>query len=142
MATLFDQPATPRIEPAPPPADALTALRLAPANPEVVIADATLDRLADARASLCTWLRRECQRIYLQRLDKQGFTLACVTADDARFILDNTPGVPGPEQLNRNFMGTLFRKSDGWRCTGQFIKSRTPGSRGNLIRCWRWEGAH
>jgi homoserine dehydrogenase len=59
-----------------------------------------------------------------------------VTADDARSILDADPHVPADSKLCRNFMGQLF-KTDHWEATGQVIRSRTTGSHGNLLFCWR-----
>lgn len=106
-------------------------------DPEVVIRDAVLDQFECTRAGILDWLRGRMQTLYRQRLAAQGFALAFVTADDARVILDTDPRVPSPKDLNRNFLGKLFL-APGWTWTGQFRRSRTPGSHANLLRCWRY----
>ena len=60
-------------------------------------------------------------------------------AVDARIILDSAPGVPPPDELNRNFLGALF-KAPGWEPTGAFSLSRTSGSHANRLVCWRYVG--
>ncbi len=111
--------------------------RMAPVNPEQVVADAVLDDLAEVRRSLLNHLRARLATLYRQRLAAQGYDLAYVTADDARVLLDTDPRVPPPDRLNRNFLGSLFARAPEWEATGELIKSRTPGSHANLLRCWR-----
>lgn len=82
-------------------------------------------------------------RLYSQRRAKQGAD-AFVTADDARIILDSDPKYPPPTQMNRNFMGQLFMsKTVGkrdWEWNGKYVKSRTPGSHANPVKCWQYVG--
>lgn len=126
-----------RVDPDPP---AQPLPRRAVANAEEVIADRTLATHESVRQELLDQLRQRMVVLYQQRLDAQGRELAYVTADDARLILDTDPKVPGPDELNRNFLGALF-KAPGWQPTGQYIKSRTAGSHANRLLCWRWVGA-
>lgn len=77
--------------------------------------------------------------LYLQREKHQGRELAFVTADDARVILDTTPGIS--KDMNRNFMGAIFKNDKRFKPTGQFYKSTTPGSRANRLMCWRYVGS-
>lgn len=64
-----------------------------------------------------------------------------VTADDARVLLEiaidngrfERPG-------SMNFMGHLFQGQD-WEFTGYRIKSTTPGSHANELKCWRYIGS-
>ena len=115
-------------------------LRMAPANPEAVVADRVLEALEGKYKALLEWMRDRMRTLYFQREKSQGRELAFVTADDARLILDTDPNVPGPDRLKRNFMGSLF-KAKGWEFTGQMIKSKTPGSHANRLLCWRYVGA-
>lgn len=135
MPSLFDNP-PPEVPPAAAPI--VPGLRMGPENVERVIAERVLDNLADRRKSLCEWLRVEMRLLYQRRLEKQGYELAYVTADDARVLLDAAPGVPGPDKLSRNFIGALFRGVKGWQPTGKIARSRTPGSHANMLHCWRW----
>lgn len=108
--------------------------RMAPDNPELEIRDAVLACLEDNYEPLLEWIRQRMRALYAQRLDKQGYELAQVCADDARALIDAEPRLKG---VRRNFMGQLF-KAPGWVWTGAFTKSRTAGSHGNLLMCWRW----
>lgn len=133
MPHLFN---TPVDTPALPPGRLVHA-RQAPQNVERDIRDRVLDSMEETRRSLLTWLREEMRSLYLRRLESHGRDLAFVTADDARVLLDNAPNVPGPDRLNRNFLGQLFR-GEGWEWTGQLYKSKTLNSHANDLRCWRW----
>ena len=113
-------------------------MRKAPENPERLVADGVLDQHNRYRASLLDWLRGHMRSLYAQRLQSQGRGLAFVTADDARRILDADERVPGPDRLNRNFLGALFVKGAGWEATGEYTHSQTPGSHGNRLCCWRF----
>lgn len=110
-----------------------------PDNPEKVVRDEVLDGLESSRSRIIDYLRDRMRTLYARRMAAEGYRLACVTADDARHILDNDPRFPGPQEFNRNFLGCLFRE-EGWEWTGNLAYSRTPGSHANLIRCWRWVG--
>ena len=109
-------------------------VRMTPANPELEIRDAVLARHERKRAAVLRWLRLRMKALYFERLAKQGRELARVTADDARVLLDSDGRF---KQLNRNFLGQLFL-ADGWVWNGEYIRSATAGSHGNLIKCWRW----
>jgi hypothetical protein len=111
-------------------------ITLAPDNPELVLRDAVLEALEGRYESLLGWLRPRMEKLYRQRLASQGRELARCTADDARAILDADPHVPADSRLCKNFMGQLF-KDGRWESTGQVIRSRTTGSHGNLLFCWR-----
>jgi len=130
---LFAQPPEASVPPMPAREMPLT---LAPDNPELVLRDAVLAALEGRYESLLNWLRERMEKLYRHRLTAQGYELARVTADDARAILDADPHVPADSKLCRNFMGQLF-KTDHWEATGQVIRSRTTGSHGNLLFCWR-----
>lgn len=112
-------------------------------NPEEVLRDRVLDTLEYSAGQILDELRAAMVRLYLKRREKQG-SLAFVTADDARIILESDPKYPTAQQLNRNFMGQLFRPLTGrepdWEWTGEYVKSRTPGSHANPLKCWRWVG--
>jgi len=130
---LFDQAIAEKREQAEP---GVQRYRMASPNPEDAVARAVLDSLEGRYHSLLEYLRARMAELYRRRLAAQGYDLARVTADDARHILDNDPRVPGSDRLNRNFIGQLFR-GGAWESTGELIKSQTPGSHGNLLRCWR-----
>lgn len=119
--------------------DLFDSLPIAPDNAEVVVRDSVLVQFEVTRAGILTWLRGRMVVLYKQRVYAQGHGLAHVTADDARVLIDTDPRIPGADKLNRNFLGKLFL-APGWKWTGEFVKSRTPGSHANLLKCWRWEG--
>lgn len=58
-----------------------------------------------------------------------------VTADDARPYLLRWRF---DERRSKNFLGQLFRVP-GWRCVGT-RRSKTPGSHGNELKVWIFEG--
>lgn len=104
-------------------------------NPEVVARDAALRDLGDRYADTLRWLRKRLEVIYKVRCedDREG---AYVTADDARKIIDAMPEFNG---VCRNFLGRLFL-APGWEFTGRRVNSKTKGSHGNELKCWRWRG--
>ncbi len=64
-----------------------------------------------------------------------------VSADEARILLEigiATQGIERP--ANHAFMGSLFKGSE-WEFTGHRVKSETPGSHANELKCWRYVGA-
>jgi hypothetical protein len=110
-----------------------------PWNAEREIRDSVLEDLAATRKSLLRWLRRELACVYRRLAEDAREGTAFVTADDARAILDNDPSVPGPDVLNRNFLGSLFM-ANGWEWTGDYHQSKTNGSHANRLKCWRYTG--
>jgi hypothetical protein len=108
----------------------------APANPEEVIRDEILSDLATRNADLLNYLRGRLKVTYRFLVEDVGREFAYVTADDARRILDADRRFDG---VCRNFLGALF-KGPGWKSTGAFHKSRTPGSHANRLLCWRFDG--
>lgn len=112
--------------------------RRAPENPEKVLADRTLKLLEQANIRCLKWLRSRLAEIYCERRDKQGFDLAYVTADDARILIKAHDEF---KKLTRmNFMGSLFKDAPDFECTNEVIRSKTPGSKGNRLLCWRYIG--
>ncbi|MBL4701600.1 MAG: hypothetical protein JKX85_10125 [Phycisphaeraceae bacterium] len=105
---------------------------------EVAKAHQVLDAMELSRGEYLDRIREKLAVLYRSRWVSQGLE-AFVSADDARDILNKMPNVPPPSRMNRNFLGQLFR-ADGWKFTGKTINSKTPGSHGNLLRCWRWVG--
>jgi hypothetical protein len=108
----------------------------APANPEEAIRDEVLADLGSRKRDVLDWLRGRMRVIYRMRAEDVGLAAACVTADDARRIIDAMPEFDG---VCRNFLGSLFL-ADGWEFTGQRIKSKTKGSHANELKCWRYRG--
>lgn len=104
-------------------------------NPEEVLRDRVLDTHEYTSGQILDELRLAMRRLYEKRLSAQGRELAFVTADDARVILDTDERYA--HLTNKNFMGSLFREK-GWHKTGRIIKSKTPGSHANELKCWRW----
>ena len=98
--------------------------------------DAVLADLGDRKAELLDWLRKKLVIIYRFRCEDVGRINAYVTADDARRLLDADARFDG---MNRNFLGALF-KASGWKPTGGFHKSETPGSHANRLIKWRYDG--
>ena len=99
-------------------------------NPELLRRDRILSILAATRKMLLERLRAEMKALYLSNGGEP------VTADDARKLLDSWPDIPPPEELNRNFMGALFRNGD-WLPVDVNHQSRTKGS--NARRIVRWQ---
>lgn len=75
------------------------------------------------------WLQR------IRRAALELYHVLCrpISADDLRALMARHPHLEPPGD-NRNVMGSVFR--DGWEQVG-WIRSRTPGSHGNLIALWR-----
>lgn len=80
--------------------------------------------------------RDYAKRLYLDRRQRLGEE-AHVTADDVRRYFENE--LDPPDWLDRNMLGATF-KTDEWEPTGDYVRSETPGSHGNLLTCWRWTG--
>ncbi|MDH5761049.1 MAG: hypothetical protein OEZ65_15915 [Gemmatimonadota bacterium] len=109
---------------------------------ELEFRDSILDRMEadEARGTLLDRLRGAMLLLYAARQRDPEWLAnhakhgrAYVTATDAREELESWPDVPPAEQLNRNFMGGLFRK--GWRAVG-FHPSGTNGSHGRREMMW------
>ena len=130
---LFTLPRSPQASPA---AALPSTLPEAPdaGNPEETIRDGILDLHNYSSSQILSDLRAAMRRLYLKRRSEQG-ELAFVTADDARLILDADERYANVG--NKNFMGSLFREK-GWEKTGRIVKSKTPGSHANELKCWRW----
>lgn len=107
------------------------------ANPEEAAKEAVLSELADSNAAVLDWLRQRLKIIYRIRCYDVGVRQAYVSADDARVILDADPRFNGK---CRSFLGALF-KAPGWKPTGEYHKSTTPGSHANRLVAWKYEGA-
>lgn len=103
-------------------------------NVEEAARDRVLDLHEFTSAQVLDELRAKMRVLYRKRRSVQGVD-AFVTADDARLILDTDERFA--HLTNKNFMGSLFREK-GWEKTGRIIKSRTPGSHANELKCWRW----
>ena len=93
---------------------------------------------ADANATPLAWLR-EAIRAKAIDLRKRGVR-DYVSADDARILLEMGIALGIERPRNNNFLGSLFSGKD-WEFTGYRIKSTTPGSHANELKCWRWIGA-
>jgi hypothetical protein len=108
-----------------------------PAPPsEKEIRDAVLADLGGRNADVLAWLRKRLAVIYRIRREDVGRENAYVSADDARKLIDRMPEFQGKCM---NFLGALF-KAPGWKPTGNYHTSTTPGSHANKLVCWRWEG--
>jgi len=124
MNTLFDDP--PDTAPAP------------PAESEEAKKARGRAIAADTHASALAWLRAAI-RLKWQELHRTGVR-DYVTADDARILLEIGIGNGCLERpSNMNWMGSLFAGKE-WEFTGHYIKSETPGSHRNELKCWRWVG--
>lgn len=118
--TLFPDPPA---DPAPPPLS------------EADVAAGVLEYLDGEYPDVLAWLRRRLVGIYRFRVAADGRDNAYVTADDGRRIL---PRCPYPVPECKNFCGAIF-KAKGWRAVG-FHKSETPGSHGNRLMRWVFDG--
>ncbi|MDI7267500.1 MAG: hypothetical protein QME96_05860 [Myxococcota bacterium] len=106
---------------------------------ELEFRDSILDRMeaSEVRRVLLERLRQEMRGLYRDRdtsvewKEKHGY--AFVTATDARERLESWSDVPPQEELNRNFLGGLFR--GGWRAIGM-QPSGTAGSHGRRELRW------
>ena len=105
--------------------------------PEEAARDAALEAHEVNYAQTLAELRQAMRDLYRRRQALQG-SLAYVSADDARVIIDSDPRYANLDC--KNFLGSLYRGSKEWKATGQRIKSKTPGSHGNSLCCWRWVG--
>lgn len=95
-----------------------------------------IEKLQRVRRGWLTFLRGRLIKLYESRVAVYPFD-AYVTADDARVILESQPDCPPASELNRSFLGALF-KTAGWESTGKYITSNTPGSHANRLVCWRY----
>ena len=105
--------------------------------PEEADRDAALEAHEVNYAQALAELRESMKRLYKWKQTTMGIN-AYVSADDARVILDSDPRYANLDC--KNFLGSLYRGSKEWKATGQRIKSKTPGSHGNSLCCWRWVG--
>lgn len=105
-------------------------------NPELVKRDAALAHHEVNYREVLAWLRLDMREMYQSLQDQLG-DAAYVTADDAREELRMSYSPYRDTHFpSMNFMGQLFRNGE-WEKTGQYIKSRTPGNKGNELPCWR-----
>lgn len=107
-------------------------------NPELDSRDAVLKQHEQNYASILDYLRGCLKLIYVRNREIDGESF--VTADDARRIFENairSGRFVRPHSMN--FMGQLFKTKD-WRFTGQRVKSQTPGSHANELKCWVYIG--
>lgn len=109
------------------------------AQAELDLRDSILDRMeaSEARQVLLERLRGEMRVLFHARDTsvewKRDHGYAFVTATDARELLESWQDVPPADELNRNFLGALFRV--GWRAIGM-QPSGTPGSHGRRELRW------
>ena len=108
----------------------------APRTEDEVKAD-VIDHLNREYGPLLDRLRAGLVKVYRFRVLDVGAANAYVTADDARRLLD---GYRGAKPACNNFLGSLFR-APGWQFTGDRVRSRTPGSHSNELKCWRYTGS-
>ena len=124
-------------------------------NPEVEEKHRALEELEESelRARYLTKIRGAMLRLWRRRfrfLQREageldlppaqrwpGYPEAVVTPDDAReYFEDLDP--PGPEDLSRNFLASVFRGSE-WEAVDTY-KSRTEGSHANELKAYAWAG--
>ena len=79
---------------------------------------------------------RHLLRLRYKWLKHQFGDAAFVTADDAREFLRFNPVFAGRTFASMNWLGQLFRDGEREK-TGDRITSKTPGSHGNDLLCWR-----
>lgn len=109
------------------------------AEAELDLRDSILDRMeaSEARQVLLERLRGEMRALFHARDSSEAWKAehgyAFVTATDARELLESWSDVPPAEELNRNFMGGLYRR--GWRAIGM-QPSGTAGSHGRRELRW------
>lgn len=94
--------------------------------PESFTARRILAAYEATRGDWLTRIRRVAHELY-HVLDRP------ISADDLREVMARHPELEPPGD-SRNVMGQVFR--DGWERVG-LIRSRTPGSHGNLLAEWR-----
>lgn len=112
-------------------------------EPELDARDRVLDVLEEKRRNYVTRLRRELTVLYLRRRTLaiqagENPDAVYVTSTDARALFESWPGIPSPDDLSRNFLGSTFRGADWEACGSE--ESKTPGRKGALIRRWKYVG--
>lgn len=94
---------------------------------------------AVTHAEILNWLRPKLVELY--SFYALGDLDAYVTADDARRLIEDALDTGELKQRPEcmNFMGSVFKGGE-WEFTGKRVRSRTAGSHGNELRCWKWIG--
>jgi hypothetical protein len=109
-------------------------------NPELAARDQGMAIAAATNSNLLDWLRNQMRLLYAWRKScRPDDPRVCVSGDDARVAVELAFAIGQFERpASMNFLGSVFR--DGWEPTGERIKSKTSGSHGNDLPCWRRVG--
>lgn len=109
-----------------------------PPEPEQEAKSIGMARAAIKHSTILDWAR---DAIYRRWKDlKRSGVRDYVTADDVRELLEIAFEIGTWERpSNMNWMGSIFA-GKAWEFTGNRVKSRTPGSHANELKCWVYVG--